>query len=90
MVGECIKLYRQTLQLANTYTPPVPSVPTLCDICSKEFCSRACQKVAWQSHPSHRAICETVVENGEIATVVTQMEMKQSLSQDKMRVAMGA
>ena len=55
-------------------------------MCGEAFCSRECMAKDWKTH---RQICETVYDNGMIATVVTQMEMTKRLTKAEMEQCLG-
>ncbi len=92
-----LRLSNKYMVLAEAYRPPEVSIPKICDVCGKEttcecmcgevYCSRACLRQAWMDQ--HRRVCEVVVENGGVAVMLTQIEMKQSLLASELRAALG-
>ena len=84
------------MQMAAGYVPPRERIPRRCDRCGKDchsecmcgevYCSRECQAQDWRNH---RHICETVFENGTIAAVVTQTEMRRTLTSTQIAAAIG-
>jgi hypothetical protein len=62
----------------GSYHPPEPQIPRACEACAKHcvsecpcgeaYCSKDCQAKEWKSH---RHIHETVVDNNEMAVMIT-------------------
>lgn len=84
-------------QFARPYEVPQNPIPTFCDNCNKEctsvcgrcgeiYCSRKCLKDDWNKH---RRICDMVYENENLATLFSQLEMKEALTDEELQVAWG-
>ena len=94
----CEVFQRYGFNFIRRYEPPQTPIPAFCDECGKEctsecgscgeiYCSRECMKKDW---PHHKSTCETIYENqGYIAPIITQMEMKETLSKDDLLRAVG-
>jgi len=85
-------------RFTRPYEIPKRPIPTFCDKCSKEctsecgccgekYCSRKCMNKDWSKH---RRTCELVYEQeGYIDALFTQMEMKETLTEEELKLAQG-
>ena len=82
---------------ARPYEVPQTPIPTFCGKCNKEctsecgrcgekYCSRKCLKNDWSKH---RRICDMVYENNNLATLFSQFEMKETLTNEELQIAWG-
>ena len=84
------------MKLAPSFKLPNSEQFSKCDECGKActsecqcgelFCSRRCMAKQWAAH---RKICETVHDNSEVAILLTQVEMHESLTSEEKWVALG-
>ena len=89
--------YQAFMALADQYNPPKPPIPNQCDeckafcnsecLCGEIFCSRKCQRISWKA--GHRKICEQVYDNGTFATMISQIEMENIMTQNEKDFAYG-
>jgi len=83
---------------SRPYELPQVPIPSFCDECGKEctsecgscgekYCSRQCMKKDWIHH---RPTCEMIYDNqGPMVNLMSQMEMKECLTQDELKLAYG-
>ena len=87
-------------RFARAYEIPEKPIPVYCDnvkcgkectsvcgCCGEVYCSRKCMKKDWSRH---RQVCEQVYDQmGYIDSFITQMEMKENLSDKEIEIAFG-